>query len=1282
MVGRKRKALVGAILLAATMSEAAAETEFALDLGPHKRVVKKWSAGNSALSAGNRFWLVARNREGGVRIAEMAESAGLKVLGAHRDRGMVVYTVETSGDPSLAASKLAGFPEFFALEPVAQNEKIRGALHGEREARLLRKIQRSGTLDADPMSDTVRVLVSHSLPRSVDVSIWAKRMGMTSVRIVSSSIVEGVVVWSRLAEVAADPVVRSVDRKPEQGPLNDRGRSIMNVAPLQYGASSAGFLDTSSAFTSTWNQSANAVGRGVVVGVFDGGVDDLHPDLRVSPAIGRRANLATPWNSNNGAVAHGTHVAGTILGSGAMSQSWGVRPYQFRGVAPWASLYSLYPDPTPHAVDVGNFSWIVMGTTGGYSWLGGTYDNLLADHSLGARPVYVFAVGNNGSGNQYGTEVGYFSTLNNMKNGIKVGAVDAGDTAKVEFSSLGPTRDGRLGPDVVAAGVGVVSSSIDFGGNHVYLSYSGTSMAAPHVSGVVALMHERFTRVTGRDRADHMWNSSARAILVHTARDLVRQAPLASRWNNPDFQANDPTSTQPLSDVYGPGPDWATGYGLVDAARAVDISGTSRVLEQVVDQGIDKTYQVSIPAGTAKFRATLVWDDPGAENYTGVWQKALLNDLDLSMTSPTGVVHRPWVLDASMINDSLDSYQRPNGIDRKVTLERVRDNPARPGVDSLNNLEVVDLSSPEAGVWTINVRPRLLTVDQNLSKVGTNQDFSLVTDIATGAAPDTGFLDLDIGITGGSRTTNGSVHTIRASGNDIWNNSDQFHFTYRTLSGDGSLAAKVTSLSLVSGSLDPWAKAGVMLREKLTGGSRHAMMELTSGNGALFQHRRTENGTSANVIQSGIRAPYWVRIDRKSDTITGFLSQDGRTWSQIPGARVVLPGLPVQIHAGLAVTAHTGNGSVVAGTFDLAPAVVLPPPAPANLSAVSGNGQISLGWSSVQGATSYEVRRWRDDPIQRILVYTGSQTSFVNIGLTNGLRYSYDVAAVNTAGTGPASAPVSATVGAQAPATPTGLAAVAGNGQASLSWNPVSGATTYSLLRYTTDSATRTSVYTGAATSFVNTGLSNGTTYRYQVVANGASASSAPSAPVGATPAAPQTWTEIDIASWGGAHTVSGGTHTVKGSGADIWNTSDQFHFGYRTLSGNGTLVARVASIGNTDPWAKAGLMFRESTAGNSRNVMVNVTPSNGVLLQKRLNPGESTSNTIVSGKAAPQWVKLSRSGNTFTAFWSADGANWTQIGSPIVFGSFASTALVGLAVTSHNSGAVTTAVFDNVSVP
>lgn len=1304
---RAARAAMGGLLLAATGSVAMAQ-DFQMDFGRHKRMVKGGQKAGISQASHGRYWLVARTGEG-VRISEMADSAGLKVIGAHRDREMTVYQVELSGAPASALAKLRKFPEFFAFEPMFETEKWNGELQADHQERKGRRNRGDARQPIDPMRDTVRVVVSHSLPADADVMAWAASKGLFECSMGGKLALECSLPWDRIEALAADPMVRRIHRKHKGGPLNDIGRASMNMAPLQFGSSSAGFLDTLTPFTSSWNLGARHSGQGVVVGVFDGGVRDLHPDLRISPAIDRRAPLADPFVTTYVSPDHGTHVAGTILGNGQMSQLDGGRPYQWRGVAPLAQLYSFRPDATPRQVDVGNFSWVVMGTTGEYTPEGGRFDNLMANHALGARPIYAFAAGNNGEAPQsslgYGWERGYFSILTHPKNGIKVGAYDGRTGQLASFSSLGPTRDGRIGPDVVAHGVNVYSTSIisapvigdpgvpngfaapsgivktplPDGDTAIYKFMSGTSMATPHVTGLLALMVEQWGRVHGKGHADHMWNSTARAILIHTARDMVRQNPVSGA-NNPDFHATAIDKSVPLSTVYGIGPDWATGYGSVDAARAIDFTGSNRVLEQVATQGTNRTFQVAIPAGTAKFRATLAWDDPGSETYSGVWQKALLNDLDLFLTSPSGAVFRPWVLDASILNDSLPSSSTDGGIDSKVTLEKVQNNPARAGIDSLNNVEVVDLTSPEAGTWTITVRPRSLVVDQNPSLAGTNQDFSLVTDIATGAPA--GFIDLDIGITGGSRVQTGNVHTVRSAGNDIWNLTDQFHFAYQTLSGDGSFTAKVTSLSLVSGSLDPWAKAGVMIREKLNGGSRHAMMEVTAANGALFQYRQTENGGCGNTIQSGIKAPYWVRIVRVKDTLTGFLSPDGSTWSQIAGSRVVLPGLPTQLFAGMAVTAHTNNGSVVQGTFDLTSPPVVLPPAPTNLVAVAGSGQISLSWNAVAGATSYLVRRWGSDPIQKITVYNGSSPSFVNTGLTNGVLYNYDVATTNANGTGTPSVPVSAVVGVQLPATPTGLAAVAGNGQVSLSWNAVSGATAYTLHRWTTDSNVRVPVYTGSTPSFSNTGLTNGTTYRYQVMASNTTGGSALSAAVAASPAAPQAWTETDIATWGGSHTVSGSVHTVKGSGTDIWGTSDQFHFSSRTLSGNGSLVARVSSLGATDPWAKAGLMFRESTAGNSRNVMVNLTASNGVLLQRRLNPGESSSNTIVSGKSAPQWLKLTRSGNTFTGYWSADGSTWTQIGSPVTFGTFANSALVGLAVTSHNASSVTTATFDNVSIP
>jgi regulation of enolase protein 1 (concanavalin A-like superfamily) len=154
----------------------------------------------------------------------------------------------------------------------------------------------------------------------------------------------------------------------------------------------------------------------------------------------------------------------------------------------------------------------------------------------------------------------------------------------------------------------------------------------------------------------------------------------------------------------------------------------------------------------------------------------------------------------------------------------------------------------------------------------------------------------------------------------------------------------------------------------------------------------------------------------------------------------------------------------------------------------------------------------------------------------------------------------------------------------------------------------------------------------------------------------------------------------VNGEGADIWDTSDQFNYLYQTTSGDLTITARVASQQNTNAWAKAGVMVRETTATNSAYVFMMVTPGNGVSMQYRSSTG-ATAATLgkTLGPVAPYWVQLVRAGNTFTGFSSADGVTWTQFGSINV--TMASNAAAGLAVTSHNTSALNTSTFDNVSI-
>jgi hypothetical protein len=154
----------------------------------------------------------------------------------------------------------------------------------------------------------------------------------------------------------------------------------------------------------------------------------------------------------------------------------------------------------------------------------------------------------------------------------------------------------------------------------------------------------------------------------------------------------------------------------------------------------------------------------------------------------------------------------------------------------------------------------------------------------------------------------------------------------------------------------------------------------------------------------------------------------------------------------------------------------------------------------------------------------------------------------------------------------------------------------------------------------------------------------------------------------------------VKGSGADIWGTVDAFQFNYESLTGDGAITARVVSQTPTDPWAKAGVMIRATLDPSSAQALVAVTPSNGVAFQRRTTAGGQTVHTYGPLTVAPYWVRITRKGNTFSAYSSADGTTWILVGQDTI--SMASSVFVGLAVTAHHAGLVNTATFDHVVGP
>ncbi|MDQ1537563.1 MAG: hypothetical protein QOE58_1956, partial [Actinomycetota bacterium] len=161
--------------------------------------------------------------------------------------------------------------------------------------------------------------------------------------------------------------------------------------------------------------------------------------------------------------------------------------------------------------------------------------------------------------------------------------------------------------------------------------------------------------------------------------------------------------------------------------------------------------------------------------------------------------------------------------------------------------------------------------------------------------------------------------------------------------------------------------------------------------------------------------------------------------------------------------------------------------------------------------------------------------------------------------------------------------------------------------------------------------------------------------------------------------------YTEVGNGTDINGTSDQFHYLYKSWTGNGTIIARLTSLTNTSIYAKAGVMFRESSAAGSAYARMDVKPVSGDGSEwgYRSSTGGATTQAGTAGIQPTYWVKLVRSGNTFTGYNAPDSSGspgtWTQRGTQSI--TMASTILVGLATCSHSAGATTTALYDNVTV-
>lgn len=422
--------------------------------------------------------------------------------------------------------------------------------------------------------------------------------------------------------IAEEPLISFIDVvTPPVETLNNEVRALQKVS---YVNSANGF---------------NLRGNGVVVGIGDGGELGDHLDFQ-----DRVINYANGTYSSFGD--HGDHVAGIVGGGGIINPT-------HRGMASEAtlliqktSLVTYYTEDyfNDHNMVLTNNSYgtsFNCTSNGSYNY---TSQNL--DFQLRSFPevLHVFAAGNSGTQTCSPYPAGFFTLLRyyqSSKNVLTVGNVTDTRTIKSN-SSRGPASDGRLKPEICGVGTSITST----GRNFDYSVKSGTSMAAPAVTGTLALLYESYKNQNGSNPQGGL----IKAIACNTADDLGNS-----------------------------GPDYTYGYGLINGRRAVETIQNGNYIIDALSDGDAESHTINVPANTKQIKVMLYWTDKEADPYP---TKALVNDLDLVVTTSGGASYLPWVLnpDSTFVND-----------------------PATRQVDNLNNIEQVTIDNPASGNLTISV---------------------------------------------------------------------------------------------------------------------------------------------------------------------------------------------------------------------------------------------------------------------------------------------------------------------------------------------------------------------------------------------------------------------------------------------------------------------------------------------------------------------------------------------------------------------------------------------------
>jgi RHS repeat-associated protein len=437
-----------------------------------------------------------------------------------------------------------------------------------------------------------------------------------------------------------------------------------------------------------------------------------------------------------------------------------------------------------------------------------------------------------------------------------------------------------------------------------------------------------------------------------------------------------------------------------------------------------------------------------------------------------------------------------------------------------------------------------------------------------------------VGLAGAGQFANGTYIVSGAGQGTFSTSTDEVHFDYQPLSGNGTIVAQVVSVQGSSA-----AQAGLMIRETLNPGANHAFAFEYSSN--VWMTQRTTTGASSSYETLGGSAPpYWLMLTRSGNTFTSYGCVDGVNWVQLGSSQTV--DMATNVYVGLAVSSRS-TSTLATATF-----------ANVSISSTSAPAPVITGVSATTGSVGSQV------------VINGTGFGAVGLVTLNGALVTINVWS-------------STSIGITIP----------------------SGATS------------------GPLTVSVAPNMNSSNPATFTVTSN----------PL------PSGWLDQDIGSVGlaGAGQFANGTYTVSGAGQGTFSTAtDAIHFAYQPLSGNGTIIAQVVSVQGSSA-AQAGLMIRETLNPGANHVFA-FEYSSTVWMTQRTSTGATSSYESLGGSAPPYWLTLTRNGNTFTSYGSADGVNWVQLGSSQTV-DMATNVYVGLAVSSRSTSTLATATFANVSI-